>query len=184
MHRSRWPLIVMVLLLAPTARATATRRPEPPFNACKLISAAAINAVEGAKLVAAKPTSAERDGLIVSACYFQVRPAAQSLSLEVVRASKVAKHDAVRARWNGYFHARREVDDDEETREIKAGGRPLGVSGLGREAWWVGRGPVGALYVLTDDAYLRLSVGGAGDRGVKIERAKRLLASALAHLPR
>jgi hypothetical protein len=56
------------------------------------------------------------------------------------------------------------------------------VEGIGDEAFWTGNRVGGALFVLKGNAYLRISVGGAGDQAAKIEKSKTLAASALKQL--
>jgi hypothetical protein len=46
----------------------------------------------------------------------------------------------------------------------------------------MGNAVTGGLYVLKDDAYLRISVGGSDDEPAKIEKAARLAREALARL--
>jgi hypothetical protein len=48
------------------------------------------------------------------------------------------------------------------------------LPGIGREAYWVGGGPLGALYVLSDTAYFRISIGGGEPEKNKIVKAKKL----------
>ena len=52
--------------------------------------------------------------------------------------------------------------------------KPRHVDGLGEEAYWVGNGITGALYVLQGDVFVRISVGGVHDESARIEKAKAL----------
>ena len=53
---------------------------------------------------------------------------------------------------------------------------------FGDEAFWTGNPLVGALYVLKDDSYLRISIGGAEEASVKIQKTKALAQKALKRL--
>ncbi|HEX8708589.1 MAG TPA: hypothetical protein VF723_10140 [Pyrinomonadaceae bacterium] len=71
--------------------------------------------------------------------------------------------------------------ESEEERE-KEMSKPLKVTGVGDDAYWVGNVKVGALYVLKGNTYLRISIGGAEDVPSKINKLKALAQHALKHL--
>jgi hypothetical protein len=48
------------------------------------------------------------------------------------------------------------------------------VAGIGDDAYWMGDQVGGALYVLKGHNYLRISVGGVGDRNAKIKKSTSL----------
>jgi hypothetical protein len=48
------------------------------------------------------------------------------------------------------------------------------VKDLGDEAFWIGSPIGGALYVLKNELFFRLSVGGAGDQRAKLNKSKAL----------
>ena len=48
------------------------------------------------------------------------------------------------------------------------------VAGIGDDAYWMGDQVGGALYVLKGHNYVRISVGGAGDRNTKIKKSTSL----------
>jgi hypothetical protein len=48
------------------------------------------------------------------------------------------------------------------------------VKGIGDDAIWSGNRVSGALYVLTTNTILRISLGGIGTQELKVERAKML----------
>jgi len=59
---------------------------------------------------------------------------------------------------------------------------PQKIAGVGDEAFWAGSRFGGALYVLKGDAFIRVSVGGAGDQQTKIKNSKALARLVLKHL--
>ena len=95
-------------------------------------------------------------------------------------------HDSTAAGEREREPSRRE-DGAEEAKE--RGGeegepeaKPEAVAGLGDEAFWLGTGTFGVLYVLDPEAILRISVGGPGDREAKLAQSRTLAAKALARL--
>ncbi len=77
------------------------------------------------------------------------------------------------------FHPRKEP---EARREKEDPLEPEAVRGVGDESFWLDESPSGALYVLRRDALLRISIGGADPRAVKIKRAAALARKALRRL--
>jgi hypothetical protein len=121
----------------------------------------------------------------IAQCFYVLPSQAQSVSLEVTLPGPEA---ASRSHPRDYW--RRLFDRDRETSAARGGerseerGGPLGVRGLGSEAFWEGNGPVGALYVLDGDRFLRISIGSSADPGVRVERSKALARVALRSLSR
>ncbi|HET6726245.1 MAG TPA: hypothetical protein VFH85_09595 [Gammaproteobacteria bacterium] len=149
-----------------------------PAGACRLIPAAAIREAQGAKLIATRPSRVEHGGFVMSRCYFKAEPAVKSISLEVTRASAAAPGYALQARWTRAFSGKKKAEEEGE----EALRHAMPVAGLGKAAYWIGKGPVGALYVLGNHAYLRLSLGGSASRKEKVASARGLLQIALRRL--
>jgi len=117
--------------------------------------------------------------------------------------SKSAATAGPREQWFRLFHreGKREENAEEEREREREGksergigseaGReeeeerlsvPKPVKGVGQEAFWVGNGVIGGLYVLKGDAYIRISIGGAETEAARIEKTKTLARSALKRL--
>ena len=65
----------------------------------------------------------------------------------------------------------------------EAGRKPQPIPALGEEAYWVG-GPIsGALYVLQEELFLRISVGGISKESIRIAKSKSLATAILRRLP-
>ena len=192
------PAVALLLALAEPA-APAAIGAAPAASACSLLTGEDLAAVQGSELAEANATALVRDGLAVSRCFFRTSDLARSVSLELTRVDAASPdRDAVRHRWQSMFHRPAEVgererepsrgeDDAEEAKERGAEesepeAKPEAVAGLGDEAFWLGTGAFGVLYVLEDDAFLRLSVGGPGDREAKLAQSRALAAKALARL--
>jgi hypothetical protein len=172
--------VAVALLLAASSGVMASGVPD----ACGLLTAAEIAAVQEATLVEAKASASREEGAAVSQCYFQTDPPARSVSLRWVTAAKDGDRDAARERWQEIFHGEREEEERDADRQGKKEGEeeerpPQPVAGLGDEAFWTGGAAAGALYVLAGDSFLRVSVGGVSDGALRIEKTKQLAAAAL-----
>lgn len=142
------------------------------FDVCSVIPSPALESVQGAPLLETKSSERQTGGLTIAQCYYVLPNQAQSVSLEVTLPGSDA---ASRAHPRDYW--RRLFDRDRETSETR--GRPPQVRGLGSAAFWEGNGPVGALYVLQGDRFLRISIGGSADPTLRVERSKALARVAL-----
>jgi len=189
----------LFLFLVAPGTAPATASATPPFSVCALITSEELAAAQGSELAEATATAQVRDGLAVSRCFFRTRDFARSVSLEVTRAdSKSNDSDGLRRRWQAMFHDKSEerererepVRRDDEAEEAAERGveeaereaKPESIAGLGDEAFWLGTSSYGVLYVLESDLFLRLSVGGPGDRDTKLGQSRAFAAKALARL--
>jgi len=148
------------------------------FDACKLIESSEIEAVQGETVLDAKSSERKSGGFVIAQCYYTLPSHTKSVSLEVTRPDpEQSVPSGPRDRWKMLFHG----DSDQE--EENESGKPQPVSGVGDEAFWSGNPMVGALYVLKDDSYLRVSIGGAEDASIKIQKTKALAQKALKRLP-
>jgi hypothetical protein len=142
-------------------------------DACTLLTAAEIQAVQRERPQISKPSSQPGGELVVRQCFYQLPSFEKSVSLEVTTGP------AARAYWRKAFHERRAEEQDEEG---EAKEQPERVRGLGEEAFWTGSLKLGGLYVLQKDAILRLSIGGADAKGAKLKKLRALARSALKRL--
>ena len=147
------------------------------FDVCKLVASSDIEAVQGEAVLDAKSGERTTGGFAIAQCYYTLTSQDKSVSLEVTRPDPgQGAPSAPRDRWKKLFHG----DGDQEGE--KESGKPQPVSGVGDEAFWTGNPMVGALYVLKDNCYLRISIGGAEDASVKIRKTKALALKALKRL--
>jgi len=147
-------------------------------DACALLTKEDIQAVQGEAFKDTKASQNSSAGLIISQCYFELPTPVNSVVLTVTR--KAAGGVDPTQSWQEIFHREkvpeRKKEEGEEEKE------PLKVEGIGDEAFWTGNRVGGALFVLKGNAYIRISVGGAGDQAAKIDKSKALAASALKRL--
>jgi hypothetical protein len=149
---------------------------------CALIEKSEIASVQGQPVRSVAPSSYTSDGLTFSQCYYTVMSddGSKNLSvhLQVIRsAAKSPGRNLVRDFWE---KLKREKDRSAE--EEREGGKPMLVSGLGDEAFWMGNNLMGAIYALKKDKIVRISVGGPGDAKTRIEKCKTLAQKSLQRL--
>jgi hypothetical protein len=195
----RW-LALSLLAVAGTGIAGAAG---PPLDACALLTAADVERVQGGSFREAIPSGNAAGVVATTQCFFRVDRFSSSVSLTLTRGDRGADRGAdrgdradrsgaaqreVRERWQRLLHpqerrgpnAKSERDRDGENEGTMAALTP--VAGLGEEAFLTGgRGNV-TLYVLTQGAYLRISVGGPGDAADWARQAQALARAALERL--
>jgi hypothetical protein len=136
------------------------------IDACHVLTKKDVAAVQGAAFTQTKLTT--RDN--TTTCFYQLPTFSNSISLDLMRSG-------ARAFWKENFE---KEPDLKKPRKKKL--EPLKVTGIGNQALWVGGVGTGSLYVRKGDALVRVSVGGPGDRNVKIERSKKLALEVLKKL--
>jgi hypothetical protein len=160
-------------------------------DVCRLLTSAEIEAVQGEPVTATKPSVQPNGGMRISQCLFRTRTFAKSVTVALV-APAPGKSSALAPRkfWRTQFHPPEPKDEDERPVPEKAhdkvgpegeedAPKPRHLDGLGEEAYWVGNGITGALYVLQGDVFLRISVGGVHEESARIEKAKVLARDAM-----
>ena len=147
-------------------------------DACALLTKEEVQAVQGEAFKDTKSSQKSSAGLLISQCYFELPTPVNSVVLTVTRKAEGGNDPS--ESWKEIFHEKkvpeRKKEEGEEERE------PLKVEGIGDEAFWTGNRVGGALFVLKGNAYIRISIGGAGDQTAKMEKSKALAASALKRL--
>ncbi len=161
------------------------------FDACSLLTRREIQTVQGDRVTATKASEPQRGQFAVSQCFYTLATFSKSISLEVTR-RRPGETEGPRSHWKRMFARARQKSEEKgeaEESERVAGrerseeaARPRPVPGVGDEAFWDGSPIGGSLYVLRDETYLRLSLGGPDSPEVKIERLKKLARSALRRL--
>ena len=145
--------------------------------ACAMLTNEDIQAVQGETIKSTKPSEKSAAGLSVSQCYFELPTTVNSIVLTITRKAEGGRDPS--QSWHDIFHGERRSGIEKEEEGAK---EPLKIEGIGDEAFWTGTRIGGALYVLKGNAYLRISVGGAGDQAAKIEKSKTLAEKVLPRL--
>lgn len=147
--------------------------------ACTLLTKEETEAVQGEPFKETKASQKTNAGLIQSQCYFELPTPVNSIVLTVTQRGKGADARDPKQNWQELFHRDKAAEKKEEEKE---GHGPEKIEGLGDEAFWTGSRVGGALYVLKGNSFIRISIGGAGDRPEKIEKSKALAQSVLKRL--
>ena len=148
--------------------------------ACTLLTKEETQAVQGEPFTDAKASQRSGSGMTFSQCYFELPTAVNSIVLNVTQKANGADARDPKQNWQEIFHSAKPSEKKEEEGEKKT--PPEKIEGVGDEAFWTGTRVGGALYVLKGNSYIRISVGGAGDRPEKIEKSKALAQSVLKRL--
>ncbi len=209
-----WLLCLGVLSLASCKKpqpAISNSEPAPAgekVEACSLLSAEEVAAVQKAPITASKRTAGPFQDFTFTQCFYDSSEPDRSVSLMVIQRDPA--HDSRRAvatYWRNTFEpferpAKGSRDDGKESKKEDSdatNGREAGegekgekeklraikVTGLGDEAFWSGPAKVGGvLYVRHGEKILRIGVGGPGTDEEKLEKSKTLAVTALSRLPK
>lgn len=143
------------------------------LDACALVEASEVEALQSGRVSAARPAQVTRGPLSVAQCHYAVSaPDKPGQNLGVLVEVRSGEASALAAEWEKLG----------VKKENKRSERPRAVEGVGRGAFWVGNDRLGALYVLAGNRLLYVSLGGPAEVGDKIEKSKRLALKALARL--
>jgi hypothetical protein len=170
----------------PGMPSTAPANGRADAEACGLLTSEEIQAVQGEGVKATKGTDASTGALAVSQCVYETPSFTNSVSLTLTEKYGDAKGEGPREFWKKNFGGEK-GEREEKGRERERGGNgeeeeglpPTRVRGVGDEAYWVGNGKVGALYVLNGNKFIRVSVGGGDTQEKKLEKTKALAQRAL-----
>jgi len=172
--------------------AALVKNPPGKLDPCSLLTADEVKAVQGEAFKETKASEGSDNGMVVSQCFFSLPTFANSVNLAVMQKGEGSGARDPREFFEKTFAGRAESETEKEREkrerksaakgreeEEKEGSAAQKVEGVGDEAFWTGNRVGGALYVLKHDAYIRVSIGGAGDQKTKIEKSKALARLAL-----
>ena len=189
---------------SPTPRAAAAPV-QSKIDACTLLTADDLKGVQGEAYKDAKRSDRLDGDFIVAQCYFAMPTMANSVVLNVTTPKDEPGARTPKAFWERTFGGdeekdragKGERDREKEKQKDKAKSQPAErgeegeekeaapperVKGLGDEAFWVASPVGGAIYVLKNDLFFRISVGGAGDQKTKLNKSKLLAEKVLKKL--
>jgi hypothetical protein len=170
---SKRPAVVNAPPQADIANAT----PLPTLDACALLSAEEIKDLVGQAPTGTTPSHMLQGGFDISQCLFNLPDYSNSILISVTR--RGAGPDA---RDPKEFLERKIEHPEEGEEQDKPHSAPDLIKGLGDKAIWEGTKVGGALYVLKDNAFVRIAVGtfgGAEKRKEKVIELARLLVKRL-----
>jgi hypothetical protein len=158
-----------------------------------LITGAEVEAIQGSPIKEAKNSERSTGGLRLSQCFYTAADFSSSVNLAVTQtdATSPAKRSA-REFWKETFgryskpeeksEPDKEKNEKPSKEEEKEATPPRRIEGIGEEAYWTSTRVGGVLYVLKNDAYLRISVGGAGSDEDRLKKCRALAEKALPRL--
>jgi len=160
-------LIVFALVLGFGSR--------PAANACQVLSARDVAAVQGARFKSTKLKESATKKMQVSQCLYALPRLSDSVSVDVMRGD-------TRGFWKKHFANVRDEQLASTKPRPEREAHAVRVAGVGDAAVWSGNRLAGALYVMKGETIVRVSVGGDATQEQKIERAKKLATRALRRL--
>jgi hypothetical protein len=170
-------------------------------NACRYLTNEEIQQVQGASVKDSKGSGSADGHVQVLQCYYAAEPSNRSVSLMVTQNDpKGTDARAAKQTWETSFgrydeKKKQEGEEKEKAESLREQKRGRGeeeeegkvpmkkIEGVGEEAFWSGSRVGGALYVLKNGAYIRVSIGGPDPEEEKIKKTKVLAEKALARLP-
>jgi hypothetical protein len=161
------PLFIGWLAAGAAIQAAPAASRAADVDACALLSADEIRAVQAATVKETKRTVDSSKGLYFAQCFFVTTDFPRSVNLTFIRENG-------KRYWAETF----------QRPQTSAGkkSRPRPIVGVGDEAFWAGDRRAGALYLLSGDRVLRISVGGVDDEEERIRRSRTLAQAALGRL--
>ncbi|MFL6530384.1 MAG: hypothetical protein ACJ8KX_07940 [Chthoniobacterales bacterium] len=192
---TRFSLLIASLIVLPLGACSKAKKYEvvteeqkgeqagPKIDACSLLTSEEIQSVQGEAVQETKPSSSSGKGFYAAQCYFSLPTHTNSVVVTVTQRAAAATGKGPREWWAETFHREEGEREPErgrgrEREEEERKNPPTKIDGVGDEAFWTGNAVGGALYVLKDDVYIRVSTGGKG----QLDRAKRLAELAVKHL--
>ena len=162
-------------------------------DACSLLTGQEIEAVVGSPIKDTKSSGNSDGGFRVSQCFYTAETFSKSVSLSLTEANPSSPQKrSPKEFWKetfGRFEGKTEAHegDEEKRRSLKKneeeeGSPPKKVEGIGDAAYWTASRVGGAIYVLKNDAFIRLSIGGPDTEATKIDKSKKLAQKALDRL--
>ncbi len=170
------------LLAVLAAGALLQAAPAPSRGVCGLLEAAEIRTVQDVAITDRKTSEQTVRGLNFAQCVFATTDFARSVSLTLITGHATGSGASARGYWTDTFHGRPKPVAVAPARPAKPNAPPRAISDTGDEAFWTGDARAGALYVLSGDAVLRISVGGVHDEEERIRRSRTLARAALNRL--
>ena len=164
------------------------------FDVCGLLTKEEIEATQGSPVKDTKGSEHSDAGLRVSQCFYTTDPFNKSVVLTVTQsdpasATKRSPKDFWKETFGRFEGEAKSGEGDKEKKESlreqekkEKSTPPKKIEGIGDEAYWNANRVGGALYVLRNDAIVRVSVGGPDNEEGKLKKSKELAQKALQRL--
>jgi hypothetical protein len=162
------------------------------LDACSLLTKEEIQAVQDSAITETKTSDMSNADFRISQCYFSAQQTSKSVSLMLTQSNPEHSNLTPKDYWQKTFaravnqpeEREREREGEGEAREQKdkeheEEAKPIKVDGVGDDAYWSADRMGGALYVLKNNSFIRISLGGPDDKNAKLEKSKTLAKKAL-----
>ena len=187
-------LALLVVLAGCRKSKTESVANRPNVDPCALITNDDVKAIQGASVKDMKGSDQSDGRFRIAQCFYTADPFNKSVSLAVTQRDPVSPTARdPKAFWKDTFGryeeemSKREGDEEEKKKSLgdadeERGRPPKKITGVGDDAFWSANRMGGALYVLKDNIFIRVSIGGPEPEESKIEKTKALAAKALSRL--
>ena len=170
------------------------------IDVCALIAKDEIEKIQGSPIKDVKGSENSDEGYRIAQCFYTAETFNKSVSLAVTQSSPDSPNaknprdfwKQSFGRWADAAGGKEKEEEEEgdkrkkeslEEHEEREGGRPpKKIDGVGEAAYWSANRMGGALYILKNDVFIRISVGGPESEESKIEHSKALAQKALSRL--
>jgi hypothetical protein len=179
------------------------------IDICNLLTSDDLKVTQGEAFKDAQRSDRLDGDFVVAQCYYAMPTTVNSVVVNVTTAKDEAGSPNPKAFWEKTFGGDEEQQREgkgererekekarerarekekpkererEEEGEGKEGSPPQRVKNLADEAFWVGSPVGGALYVLKNDLFFRISIGGGGDQKSKLAKSRTLAEKILKQL--
>lgn len=165
----------------PTTAAVKSR-----IDVCNLVTGDDLKTVQGEAYNDVQRSDRLDGDFVVAECYYALPTTVNSVIVSVTTAKDVAGAPNPKIFWEQTFggneekgrrkseREKEELKEREREEEGEAKHLPERVKALGDEAFWVGSPGGGALYVLKNDFFFRISIGGGDDQKSKLNKSRSL----------
>jgi len=195
----RAPVPVFLIVLATTLASCQKSKTalvvikRPKIDVCGLITKEEIQSIQESPITDTKPSEQSDGSFRVGQCFYTAETFNKSVSLAVTQADSASdKARSPKDFWKDTFgryegEAKEETGDEEKKKSLgeqeeEKGRPPKKIEGVGDAAYWTANRMGGALYILKNDVFIRVSVGGPETEEAKINRCKALAEKALSRL--
>jgi hypothetical protein len=196
---NRYLLVTIALLVAvtgcrkPKTESASNQSDQTKIVACSLITNDEVQKIQDSPVKDTKPSESADSSFRMSQCFYSTEVFNKSVSLAVTQRNP----DSTSARdpktfWKETFgryegQVKEREGDEEKKKSLteedeERGTPPKRIEGVGDDAWWSANRMGGALYVLKNNVFIRISLGGPDTEEAKIEKSKSLVAKALSRL--
>jgi hypothetical protein len=175
------------------SKTTAVSAKAAKIDACALITAQEVQAIQGSPIKDLKGSEQSDGNFRIAQCFYNAETFNKSVSLAVTQNDPAStKARTPKDFWKDTFgryqgETKGDKGDEEKKESLREQEEektipPKKLDGIGDSAYWTANRMGGALYVLKNDVFIRVSVGGPDREDAMINRCKALAEKALSRL--